>query len=69
MSVRDITADTVLKAIAAGASTRGDLAQWFGVLSSSHFLTDALNELGAVEDENGRLTAPNQQLTIDGQEN
>lgn len=65
MSVRDITADTVLAAIAAGASTRDDLAQRFQVLSSSRFLTDALTELGAVEDENGRLTADGVQLTID----
>lgn len=65
MSVRDITADTVLAAIADGCSTRDDLAQRFGVLSSSKWLTDALNELGAVEDEHGRLTAEGQQLAID----
>jgi hypothetical protein len=58
VSVRDITADTVLAAIAAGASTRDDLAARFRVLSTSHVLTDALRELGAVEDEHGRLAAP-----------
>jgi hypothetical protein len=58
VSVRDITADTVLAAIATGASTRDDLAQRFEVLSSSRFLTDALRDLGAVEDERGHLSAP-----------
>jgi hypothetical protein len=58
VSVRDITVDTVLAAIADGASTRDDLAQRFGVLSASRSLTDALRELGAVEDECGRLTGP-----------
>ncbi|GGN39134.1 hypothetical protein FHR83_006786 [Actinoplanes campanulatus] len=58
MSARDITADTVLAAIAAGASTRTDLAARFQVLSTSRFLTDALAELGVVEDAHGRLSAP-----------
>jgi hypothetical protein len=64
VSVRDITVDTVLAAIAAGCSTRADLAQRFGVLTSSKWLTDALHELGAVEDENGRLTSPGVQPTF-----
>jgi hypothetical protein len=54
----------VFAAIAAGAVTRDDLAQRFGVLSSSKWLTDALNELGAVVDEHGRLSAPGQQLAL-----
>jgi hypothetical protein len=58
VSVRDITADSVLAAIAAGASTRDDLARYFEVLSSSRWLSDALNELGVVVAENGRLSAP-----------
>lgn len=62
MSVRDITADTVLAAIAAGVSTRDDLAARFEVLSSSRWLTDALTELGLVEDQYGRLSAPVLQL-------
>jgi hypothetical protein len=58
VSVRDITADAVFAAIAAGCSTCDDLAARFQVLSSSRFLTDALREFGVVEDERGHLSAP-----------
>lgn len=58
MSVRDITATTVLAALRRGASTRDELAAGLQVLSSSRWLTDALTELGVVKDEHGRLSAP-----------
>lgn len=55
MSVRDITADTVLGALHAGDRTRLDLADRLGVLSTSRWLSDALAELGVTEDGQGHL--------------
>ena len=68
MSVQQITADTVLAAIRSGAHTRADIAEQFGALSTSRYITDALADLagrGLVVDEDGRLTAHGEQLTID----
>jgi hypothetical protein len=68
VSVQQITSVSVLDAIRSGAHTRDALAAQFGVLSGSHTLHVVLSRLkteGFVIDQDGRLTAHGEQLTID----
>lgn len=61
MSYREVTPNSVLKAIRGGDFTRADLAVTFGVLPTSAFLSDALRALKEcqppqiVEHANGHL--------------
>ena len=71
MSAIEITAEAVWQHIHAGVSNVYDLAQPFGVLSTSRSLRDVLDKIGVTVDDHGQLTGPGiyVQPTLDEQEN
>lgn len=68
MTVGQINRGAVLAAVRAGARSREDLAERFGVLSTSATLRDVLTDLlvsGLLVEDIGGFRAHGEQLTLD----